>query len=134
MSDRIGVLGENTTATVGTVTAYTVPTAKAAKFRLMFLAQGNAAGGTIIDILVNGLKVARIAAMTANFYVFSVRGAGVRVAEQAAEPLGTTVALTPAPADPIYYANAGDTIQYTISGAAAIAMNFQVVGVEIDVA
>lgn len=133
MADVIGVLGEATATTVATTTAYTCPAGKAAKVRLMFAAQGNAAGGTVIAILVNGMEVGRVAAMTASFYVFSIKGAGLRAAEQAALPIGTTTALTVAPADPIYYLNAGDTVQYTISGAAAIAMNFQVVGVAIDV-
>ena len=134
MSDQIGVLGESTVAALGTVTAYTCPTGKGAKCRLMFLAQGNAAGGSIIDVFVNNLLVARIAAMTASYYVFSAKGAGLRVAEQADQPLGTTAALTVAPADMIYYLSAGDTIKYTVSGAALIAMNFQVVGVAVDVA
>lgn len=133
MSDKIGVLGESTTASLGTATPYTVPAGKGAKFRIMFVAQGNAAGGTVIAIAVNGMTIATIAAMTANFYVFSIKGAGLRAAEQAALPIGTTAALTVAPADPIYYANVGDTVTYTISGAAAISMNFQVVGVEVDV-
>lgn len=133
MTDKIGVLGEAATATSGTTTAYTCPTGKAAKVRLMFRAQGNAGGGTVIAILVNGLKVATVAAMTASYYVFSIKGAGLRAAEQAAEPIGTTAALTVSPADPIYFLSQGDTVQYQISGADAIAMNFQVVGIEVDV-
>jgi len=133
MSDKIGVLGESSIATVGTTTVYTCPTSKAAKCKLMGKFKANAAGGTVIDVFVNGLKVAHVAAMTADFYTFTVSGAGLRVAEQAAEPLGTTAALTVAPADQIYYLSAGDTVQYAISGAAAAEANMQVVGVEIDV-
>ena len=133
MSDKIGVLGEATSNVVATTTVYTCPAGKAAKVKLMFIAQGSGAGGTVISILVNGMTVATVAAMTASYYVFSIKGAGLRAAEQAALPIGTTTALTVAPADPIYYLNTGDTIQYTISGAAAISMNFQVVGTEIDV-
>ena len=133
MADTIGVLGESTATTVATTTVFTCPATKAAKVKLMFVAQGSAAGGTIIAILVNGMEVSRVLAMTASFYVFSVKGAGLRAAEQAALPVGTTNPVTVSPADPIYFLNAGDTIQYTISGAAAIAMNFQVVGVAIDI-
>lgn len=132
MADKLGVLGSSTTASLGTVTAYTVPTAKAARCKLFFKAKGAAAGGTIIDIFVNGLKIGRVGAMTADYYVFSIKGAGLRVAEQAAEPTGIAAGLTVAPADQVYYLSAGDTVQYTISGVAAAAMDFQVVGFELD--
>lgn len=133
MSDRIGVLGEAATATVGTTTVYTCPTGKAAKGKWMFNLQGNAGGGSIVEFFVNGMSVGRIAAMTASFFAFSIKGAGLRVAEQAAQPTGIGSGLTVAPADPIYYLNAGDTVQYVTSGAALIAMNAQFVGTEIDV-
>jgi hypothetical protein len=133
MGDLIGVLGESSIATVGTVTAYTCPTAKAAKCKIMLKFKANAAGGTILDFYVNGTKVGHVAAMTADFYTCSIKGAGIRIAEQAAEPTGIGSALTVAPADQIYYLSAGDTIQYAISGAAAAEANMQVVGTEIDV-
>jgi hypothetical protein len=133
MTDKIGVLGETTSAVLGTATAYTCPAAKAAKCKIMFVGQGNAGAGTTLDILINGMTVAKVAAMTASYYVFSIAGAGVRVAEQAAYPTGIGAGLTVAPADAVYYLNAGDTVQYTIGGAAMISMNFQVVGAEIDV-
>jgi len=133
MSDKIGVLGEAATTTVGTTTVYTVPTGKAAKGKLMFILQGNAGGGSIIEFFVNGMSIAKIAAMTASFYAFSVKSAGLRAAEQAAQPTGIGTALTVAPADPIYFLSAGDTVQYATSGAALIAANVQFVGTEIDV-
>lgn len=133
MSDKIGVLGEASTTTVGTTTAYTCPTSKAAKFRIMMRMKGNAAGGTILDVFVNGMKIARVAAMTADYYTFTNNGAGLLAPEQAAEPTGLSASLTVTPADPIYYCSQGDTVQYAISGAAAAEMNFQVVGAEIDV-
>ena len=133
MADVIGVLGEATATILTTTTVYTCPAGKAAKLKLMFAMQGNAGGGTILAILVNGMEVARVLAMTASYYVFSVKGAGMRAVEQAALPIGTTAALTVAPADPIYYLNTGDTVQYTLSGAVPIAMNFLAVGVAIDV-
>lgn len=133
MSDKIGVLGEASGTTVGTTTVYTCPTAKAAKGKLMFNLQGNAGGGSIIEWFVNGCSIGKIAAMTASYYVFSIKGAGLRVAEQAAQPTGIGAGLTVAPADQIYFLNAGDTVQYAVSGAALISMNAQFVGTEIDV-
>lgn len=132
MSDKIGVLGEGTTATIGTTTIYTCPTGKMARGRLMFILQGNAGAGSIVDWFVNGAKIATIGAMTASYYCFSVKSAGLRVAEQAALPTGIATGLTVAPADPIYYLNEGDTVQYAVSGAALIAMNAQFVGTELD--
>lgn len=131
MADRIGVLGEASGLTVATTTVYTCPAAKAAKGRLFFRLQGDL--NSVIAFLVNGLEVARIAAMTANFFAFSIAGAGLRVAEQAAAPTGIGSGLTVSPSDQIYYLNAGDTVQYTVSGAAILAMNCQFVGTEIDV-
>lgn len=133
MSDKIGVLGSSTSVVVATATAYTCPAGKAAKFKIMFRMQGNAGAGTTLAVLVNGMTVAAVAAMTASYYVFSVKGAGLRCAEQAAAPTGIAAAATVAPADPVYEVSAGQTVQFTIGGAAAIAMDFQVVGTEIDV-
>lgn len=134
MSDKIGVLGSSSAVVIGTATAYTVPVGKAAKFKIMFRMQGSAGAGTTLDVLVNGMVVASVAAMTASYYVFSVKGAGLRCAEQAAAPTGIAAAATIAPADPVYELATGQTVQFTIGGANAIGMNFQVVGVEIDVA
>lgn len=133
MADRIGVLGESTATAAATTTVYTCPAGKAAKVRLQFVIQGGGAGGTTLAVLVNGMTIATVAAMTASFYICSIKGAGLRIAEQAALPTGIGSGLTVAPADQIYYLSAGDTIQYTIGAVAATAMNFQVVGVEIDV-
>lgn len=133
MSDKIGVLGSAATSVSGTTTVYTCPTNKAAKGKLMFKLQGNAGGGSIVEFFVNGLSIGKIAAMTASYFVFSIAGAGLRVAEQAAAPTGIGSGLTVAPADQIYYLSQGQTVQYTVSGADLIAMNCQFVGAEIDV-
>lgn len=133
MSDKIGVLGSSTAAVSGTATAYTCPAGKAAKFKLMFRMQGNAGGGTTLSVLINGMTIATVAAMTASYYVFTVKGAGLRAAEQSAAPTGIAAAATVAPADPVYELSVGQTVQYIIGGADAIAMNFQVIGTEIDV-
>ncbi len=133
MSDKVGVLGESLVASIGTQTVYTVPAGKGAKFKLMFLLQGGSGGGSIVEFRVNGMPIGRISAMTASFYVYSTRGAGLRIAETATFPTGITEALTVAPSDMIYYASAGDVVEIAISGAACISMNCQIVGVEIDV-
>ena len=59
MADQIGVLGEATTATAGTTTVYTVPSAKAAKVKIMWSGLSHAATGTgDLTITVNGIDVA----------------------------------------------------------------------------
>lgn len=133
MTDTIGVLGEATATTVGTTTVYTCPAGKAAKVRLMARWQGDT--NSQVAILVNGLEVARCGAMTATQYNYTIKGGGITAyaASNASAPDGLGNDTTVAPADPIYYLNAGDTIQYTVVTAALTAMNFQVVGVAIDV-
>lgn len=133
MSDKIGVLGSNTATVVATATAYTCPVGKAAKVKIMYILQGSAAGGTTFATIVNNAVIATIAAMGLSVYAFTIRGAGLRAAEQATLPTGIGAALTVAPSDGVYQLSAGQTIQYTIGGAAAIAVNFQVIGTEIDV-
>lgn len=132
MSDRLGVLGSSTVGTVGTVTPYTVPAGKAAKFKLMSLMQfGN---NSDVGILINGVEIVRTGAMTLNNYQWTARGVGAfGAAAGAAKPDGLTAVKTVAPADPIYFLSAGQTVQYTIATAALLAMNFQIVGVEVDV-
>lgn len=132
MADVIGVLGAASATTVATTTVYTCPAGKAAKVRLMCVFQGSA--NTQVAILVNGMEVARNGAMTVNQYNHTIKGGGIYAyaTSAAALPNGVANALTVAPADPIFYLSEGDTIQYTIITAVALAMNFQVVGIEID--
>lgn len=131
MSDIMGVLGEASTLTVGTTTVYTCPVGKAAKVKLMALFQAGV--NTDIGILINGIEVARSGAMTNLHYWFTNGGAGLMRAAATTKPTGASAAETIQPAAPIYYLSVGDTIQYTIATAAALAVNAQVVGVEIDV-
>lgn len=130
MSDNIGVLGSSSAIVTGTATAYTCPTNKGAKVKIMYAAQADT--NSTLAILVNGCVVATVGAMTANHYTWSAAGAGVAGADSATAPTGASAAQTVAPADQIYYLSAGDTIQYTVGTLALKAMNFQVVGVEID--
>lgn len=132
MSDKIGVLGESTATAVATATVYTCPAGKAAKCRLMARFQGDT--NSQVAVFVNGMEIARNTAMTASHYNFTIKGGGLfaYAAGNASAPTGLANAVTVAPADPIYYLNPGDTIQFTVITAALLAMNFQVVGVEID--
>ena len=133
MSDKIGVLGKASSTVVATTTIYTCPVGKAAKGRFFALFQGNT--NTVVAILVNGLEVARNTVMTASHYNYTIKGGGLfaYASGNATPPTGLANALTAAPADPIYYLNAGDTVQYTVVTAALLAANFQFVGVETDV-
>lgn len=133
MSDKIGVLGRASATTVGTTTVYTCPAGKAARGRWMCVFQGGV--NSQVALLVAAMEVARNAAMTTGQYNYSIRGGGMYAyaASNAALPSGLADALTVAPASPIYYLNAGDTVQYTVITAALLAANFQFVGTEIDV-
>ena len=132
MADVIGVLGSSSATAVATATVYTVPAGKAAKVRLMALFQGSA--NTVVAILVNGMEVARNTVMTVNHWNYTIKGGGMfaYASGNAAPATGLANALTVAPADPIYYLSEGDTVQFTIVTAVCLSMNFQVVGVEID--
>jgi len=133
MADQIGVLGESTTATVATTTVYTVPSAKAAKVKIMWSGASHGSTGTgDLTITVNGADVAVVLNMTAARYLHSNSTLLVNP-ETAAAPTGATALLTVAPAPFEYYLSAGDTVTYTIGTLAMVAMNFQVVGTEIDV-
>lgn len=133
MSDRIGVLGEATAVVVATATVYTCPAGKAAKGRLMMRFQGGT--NSVVAVLVNGVEIARNTVMTDLHYNYTIKGGGLfaYASGNAAPPTGLANALTVAPADPIYYLNAGDVVQYTVITTALYAMNAQFVGVEIDV-
>lgn len=132
MTDIVSVLGIATATAVATTTVYTCPANKTAKVRLMARFQGDT--NSQVAFLVNGVEIARNAAMTASHYNFTIKGGGLLAyaAGNAAAPSGLANALTVAPADPIYYLDEGDTIQYTVITAALLAMNCQVVGLELD--
>lgn len=133
MSDKIAVLGEASATTVGTTTVYTCPAGKAARGRWMVRIQGDT--NSQVALLVNSMEIARNTVMTASHYNYTIKGGGMYAyaGGNAAAPTGLAAALTVAPADPIYYLNAGDTVQYTVVTTALMAMNAQFVGVEIDI-
>lgn len=132
MTDKIGVLGEATTATVATTTVYTVPSGKAAKVKLMYIFQADAGGTTTFSIAVNGITVASKGATTASHYMWS-SSVALLPTSSAALPTGLSTTNTCAPGPETYYLSAGDTVTYTIGTATALTMNMQVVGTEIDV-
>lgn len=130
MTDRVGVLAEATTTSVGTTTVGTVPTGKAWVFKPMFIMQANSGGATVLGITINGAKVMENS-VTATQYAWSSSAALEK--ESATYPTGDAAADTVAPGPTQYYASAGDVISYTIGSNAAQSMNFQLVGTEIDV-
>jgi len=130
-SDLIGVLGEATTATLGTTTAYTVPVGKAAKCSLMYRGQAGAGGTSTLNVAINGLTVFGVTALTASHYIFS--SSAQAKLSQAGAPAGATLADTVGVAPQVYFLNAGDTVTYTIGGENFTAMNFQVVGAEVAI-
>ena len=127
MSDKIGVLGEASTLTAGTHTVYTVPSAKAAKVKIMWSGASHASTATgDLTITVNGIAVAVILNMTAARFLHSNSTLLVN-------PETATALLTVAPAPFEYYLAAGDVVSYTVATLTMVAMNMQVVGTEIDV-
>ena len=133
MADKIGVLGEATTASAATTTVYTVPSAKAAKVKIMWSGRSDASNADgDLTITVNAIAVAIILNMTADRYLHSNSTLMVNP-ETAAAPTGATALLTVAPAPFEYYLSAGDTVTYTVGTRTMKALNVQVVGKEIDV-
>jgi len=133
MADKIGVLGEATTASAATTTVYTVPSAKAAKVKIMWSGRSDASNADgDLTITVNAIAVAIILNMTADRYLHSNSTLMVNP-ETAAAPTGATALLTVAPAPFEYYLSAGDTVTYTVATRTMQALNVQVVGTEIDV-
>lgn len=132
MTDIIGVLGEATTLTAGTTTAYTCPAGKASKVKLMYEAQGAADASTDLTITVNGIDVMVHSNITASNFLFSSPNA-LKEGPLATQATGVDGDTTVAPAPSEYYLSAGDTVTYTIGGTDALAMNLQVVGSEVDV-
>tara|TARA_R100000234_G_C4959245_1_gene161025 strand:- start:445 stop:849 length:405 start_codon:yes stop_codon:yes gene_type:complete len=134
MADKIGVLGEATTATAATTTAYTVASGKGAKAQIMWkgLAHASNSSGDF-EILVNGIVVANRLNMPAGEYFYSNNITLIHDPSASTEPDGSTPTLTCAPAPQIFWLSAGDTVQYTIGTDAMQEIHFQVVGVEVDV-
>lgn len=132
MADNGGVLGSASALTVGTTTVYTCPVGHFARVKIMGIWQGG--NNSTLQLLVNGMQVANIAAMTTNHYTFTNGGAGILRASAAGAPTGASAAETvqPAPASNTYWLSAGDTIQYVIGTTNMVAVSCDVVGVEVE--
>jgi len=129
MADKIGVLGAASVVTVGTTTAYTVPSGKAAKCRIMY--SGVAGSNSTLAAVINGITVFTTGALTSGQVSCSTK-TEAHVANPTLDGNGTDSVVAPAPYD--FYLSEGDTVQYAIGAANFSSMNFQVVGVEVDAA
>ena len=134
MSDKIGVLGSATTATVGTTTAYTVPAGKGAKVQIQVkvTAHGSNSSGDFL-VTVNGAVSFSHLNLPATEIFWSNSTTALHDPSTSVDPAGTTAALTLAPGPAVYYLSAADVVSYTIGSDALVACNVQVVGTEIDV-
>lgn len=133
MADIIGVLGSSTSASIATEIVYTVPAAKAARVKLMWLGLAGGDSNGDLTITVNGLAVATLINLVTVEFFYSTSTELVRDSSITTAPTGLTVDLTVAPAPFEYFLSAADTVTYTIGTTAMGSMNFQVVGAEIDV-
>jgi len=129
MADIAGVLGEASSVAVGTYTAYTVPSGKNARVKIMY--NGVAGASSTLAVIINGITIFTTAALTSTQIQYT-SNAQMHNAVAAAGLTGATEALTCAPGPREYFLSAGDIVQYTIGTAAFSSMSFQVVGVEID--
>lgn len=130
MSDLIGVLGSSATPDLGTNIAYTVPAGKAAKVKLMY--RGVAGVNSVLTITVNGIIILVTAALTSGNVSHSTTA--LMHNTQAANAIdGSADSKVVAPGPKEYYLSEGDNVSFTIGTAAFSAMNFQVVGTEIDI-
>lgn len=131
MADIGGVLGENDARTVGTQTAYTCPSGKWAKVKIMYnILMANT--GTF-KFTINGIDVMAAYTSTGAEYAFTSNAAMFeQMGTKTNAPDGTSQATTCAPGPYEYYLSAGDTITYTIGVVDCTSVEFQVVGVELD--
>lgn len=130
MTDRLGVLGINSDVAVGTYTSYTVSPSQAAKVRVQF--RGVAGSASTLSVKINGCDIFDTAALTVGNISYS--SSQIIHASSAASGIdGSTDAKTVAPFNREYMLSEGDTVTYTIGTAAFTAMNFQTIGVALDV-
>ena len=128
MADAIGVLGAETTATVGTVTAYTVPVGHSAKIKFMF--RGVAGSNSTLAVKINGMQLFVTPAITAALICYSTYSIAVTTAG-AVTVAGSADLTTIAPFQREYMLSAGDTVQYVIGTADFSSMDFQVIGTQV---
>lgn len=127
--DIIGVLGQAQTAVVGTVTAYTCPSGKSARVKLMY--RGVAGTNSTLKVAVNGIEVFQTAALTSGNVSHSTT-ALMHNTQVAGAIDGSADSKVVAPGPKEYFLSEGDTITYTIATNDFSSFNFQVVGTEVD--
>lgn len=132
MTDKIGVLGESQISAVGTLTVYTVPSGKAARFKLFYRSKAGAGSG--IALKVNGISLMEQSSVASGSAMYSSLSLLYNLAASDTAVNGTTEPLTCMPYQRDFFASAGDVVQMSISSAAMQESNVQVVGAEVDVA
>ena len=150
MAAKIGILGESTTTSGGTVTVYTVPADKAARVRAHFVVENNSSGSEYSIMMgTPGSELTGMREPNAGIDTFS----GI-IAEAAPDP-ATGLVLSaigwqmqsgvvdlsnvdghlnwwsaPLPVD--YFLSTGDTVRFNISETSVTEHLFQCQGVEDD--
>lgn len=132
MTDKIGVLGSSTTATIGTATAYTCPAGKAARIRVFY--NGVAGANSTLAVAINGIQLFVTGALTVSHCIYSSDALILNDAATVGAVNGSSLALTCMPFAKDYWLAAGQTVTFTIGATNFSSMNFQVVGAEVDVA
>ena len=129
MADAIGVLDATAAVAVGTTIAYTVPAGHAAKVRVMF--RGTAGTNSTLAVKINDMTVFTSAALTSGTISYSTYSIWHKN-DAAASIVGSADASTIAPFQREYFLSAGDTVKMIIGTADFSAMDFQVVGTQVQ--
>lgn len=122
----VGVLGEATTATVGTTTAFTLGAGRGGVVQIMFRAV--AAATSKLAIVVNGVTVAESGTLAAGQIIYSSTDQMINTVAASTAVDGTADDKVVAPGPQKFYLDAADTVQYIVSGAGFTSLNLQVVG------
>lgn len=144
MAAKIGILGESTVTTQGSVTLYTVPADKAARVRVLYTAEAGA-GNTDYSLEIgtpgsektyanqSGSGVDHLSGVptSGSIYLKSQEGAHVGSRGASLVNAGDDCALNaPLPFD--YYLSTGDTVKVLIGTTDLVDHLCQVMGVEDD--
>lgn len=143
MAAKIGILGETTQTTTGTITVYTVPGDKAARIRVLFMAEVTSDDmqyAVLIGSPGTESHLTSDIATNTDFWTGIVNGAsrsssavGVHeadIGQALAASSGDKGALVPWPHD--FYLSTGDTVRVIIAAGTFQDHLFQVIGVEDD--
>ena len=151
MAAKIGILGESTTATAGTVTVYTVPADKSARIRILLGAEQASVGTLDYTVLIGspGSEITLHERLEADVDLFTgsrpasspdpatsilsrVTGlqSGNTIMEMTTALSTAEWMRTPLAAD--FFLSTGDTVKFTITTRALGDHLFQVLGVEDD--